>query len=311
MYKNPLLVSIGLPTYNGEKYITQALKSLLSQSYKNIEINISDNHSTDKTPEICKTYAHKYPHIKYFRQKKMITPVDNFNFVLSKAKGEYFMWAADDDYWSPNLIEVIMNEYLKINDDKIGLIFPKIITVNQDGKAIGLRSNLFENRINKYITLEEFMKESYYSDKANIIYGLFRKKYLTQIGGFYDKSTFTAVDIFTLQKFLSIAKVRGINKTAFYKRVYCTQAQSVMKIIQRIMEVTPNLIENSMPANLFWHLRQIFTYFILNQDLIKKYHEGDLFYFTYLNIISSFKLFLINFPLNINYLKRAEKYTSR
>ena len=85
---NPL-VSIGMPTYNGSKYIRQALVSLINQSYRNFELIISDNASTDNTEAICKEYRRRDKRIKYIRQKKNIGPINNFNFVLKEAKGEY------------------------------------------------------------------------------------------------------------------------------------------------------------------------------------------------------------------------------
>lgn len=307
---NPL-VSIGLPVFNGEKYISHALKSLLSQTYKNIEINISDNASTDKTAIICKTFTRNHPEIKYFRQKKMISPIDNFNFVLSKAKGEYFMWAADDDYWSPSFIGIIINEYLNIDDEKIGLIFPKIIIVGHNGNIQKNKKQPFENHKNKYITFEKFMKESFYLDKPTIIYGIFNKKYLQAIGGYYDKISFSAADIFTLHEFLSIAKARGVKKAIFYKRGYYHHQQTFSNILSRTIKKIPILTENIKPSNLFWFLKNIYTYFIFNQNLIKKYHKKNFMRLTFLNIISSIKLFLIYFPININTLKKTEIYSSR
>lgn len=102
--KEPL-VSIGLPVYNGERYLKEALDSLLAQTYKNFEIIISDNASSDKTAEICEAYLLKDKRIKYIRQSKNIGQVANFNFVLEKSEGKYFMWAAHDDLWDERFIE--------------------------------------------------------------------------------------------------------------------------------------------------------------------------------------------------------------
>jgi len=111
-------VSIGIPVYNGENYINLALDSLLSQSFVNFEIIISDNASEDKTREIIKTYAARDSRIKYFFQEKNIGAPANYRFVLDNATGEYFMWAAHDDVWDTNWIEVLVNE---IREDDIGV----------------------------------------------------------------------------------------------------------------------------------------------------------------------------------------------
>lgn len=98
-------VSIGMPVYNGEKIIRNALDSLLSQTFTNFELIISDNASTDSTSTICMEYAKKDERIQYIRQPKNIGGTLNFYFVLKNAKGEYFMWASADDIWEPSFIE--------------------------------------------------------------------------------------------------------------------------------------------------------------------------------------------------------------
>src|SRR4051794_8907500 len=95
---NQPLVSIGIPAYQRESYIGRALQSALSQDYKNIEILVSDNASTDKTAEIIQELAKKNPRIRFHRQSENIGLTKNFNFVLNEAKGEFFLWLGDDDW---------------------------------------------------------------------------------------------------------------------------------------------------------------------------------------------------------------------
>lgn len=98
-------LSIGLPVYNGELFLKKALDSLLNQTYFNFELIISDNNSTDSTQRICQEYAKNDKRIQYIRQEKNIGAFLNFNFVLTKAQGTYFMWAAVDDYWDNDFIQ--------------------------------------------------------------------------------------------------------------------------------------------------------------------------------------------------------------
>jgi glycosyltransferase involved in cell wall biosynthesis len=107
MGKAPL-ISIGLPVFNGEKYIQQALDSLLAQSYDNYELNISDNASTDGTGEVCRLYAAKDNRVHYYRQPRNVGMMENWRYVLQLASGEYFMWVAHDDCWSMNYIETLL-----------------------------------------------------------------------------------------------------------------------------------------------------------------------------------------------------------
>lgn len=98
-------ISIGVPVYNGERFLHQRLDSILKQSFKNFELIISDNASTDSTQKICKEFLHKDSRIRYFRQEKNIGIVNNFNFLLENAKCPYFVWAAVDDKWDDTFIE--------------------------------------------------------------------------------------------------------------------------------------------------------------------------------------------------------------
>ena len=98
-------VCIGIPVYNGEKFLRNALDCLLNQSYENIEIIISDDTSTDSTKSICEVYMKKDLRIKYILQKENLGAFHNFNFVLTQAKSKYFMWAEVDDKWEPEFIE--------------------------------------------------------------------------------------------------------------------------------------------------------------------------------------------------------------
>ena len=85
--KPSLLISIGVPVRNGGRFLEEALDLLVKQTYKNIEIIISDNNSDDTTAEIITRYKEKDPRIKAFTQTKTLTSSENFLFVLKKATG--------------------------------------------------------------------------------------------------------------------------------------------------------------------------------------------------------------------------------
>lgn len=101
-------VSIGIPVYNGEDTLRSALDSLLAQTFMDYEIIVSDNASTDGTAAICVEYQNKEPRLRYLRQGENAGAYANFSAVLRGARGEFFMWAADDDLWSPDFIECML-----------------------------------------------------------------------------------------------------------------------------------------------------------------------------------------------------------
>lgn len=91
------LVSVGLPVYNGERFLRAALDSLLAQDYPNFELTISDNASDDATEAICREYAARDVRVRYYRAEQNMGAVWNFRRALELSGGEYFMWAAFDD----------------------------------------------------------------------------------------------------------------------------------------------------------------------------------------------------------------------
>src|SRR4030042_4089054 len=105
------LVSIGMAVHNGERYIRQALDSLLAQDYDNFELIISDNASTDKTREICLAYAAKDKRVRYYRNQTNVGALRNFDRVFELSSGEYFMWACHDDYWKPRYLSSCLEAF--------------------------------------------------------------------------------------------------------------------------------------------------------------------------------------------------------
>ena len=100
----PPRLTIGLPVYNGEKYLDQALDGLLAQTFTDFELVISDNASTDRTAEICQAYAARDPRIRYVRQPVNVGAAPNHNLLVPLARGRYFKWASHDDLYAPDLL---------------------------------------------------------------------------------------------------------------------------------------------------------------------------------------------------------------
>lgn len=100
----PPAVSIGLPVYNGARFLPQTLDSLLGQSFSDIELIISDNASADGTQQICAEYARRDSRIRYIRQDVNIGAMRNWNFVAKQARGKYFKWSSANDYCAPEML---------------------------------------------------------------------------------------------------------------------------------------------------------------------------------------------------------------
>ena len=98
------LVSIGMPLYNEARFIEASLRSILAQDYPNLEIIISDNASTDETVGICQNLVGERGNVVLHQFDNNRGVTENFRYVLSAAKGKYFMWGSGHDLWASNLI---------------------------------------------------------------------------------------------------------------------------------------------------------------------------------------------------------------
>jgi len=221
-------VSIGMPVWNGEDFIKLALDSLLAQDFKDFEIIISDNASTDNTEEICEKYIKKDERIKYIRQCENIGLDRNFNFVLDKAKGEYFMWAAHDDLWEPTYI----SEMVKVLDNNKSVVIASGITEYIDRNGSSIRTlheavPLYSPRTIFKRAFKLLIEDLHHTQAGIIFYGLMRTHIIKKIGGYshfkknrvelFNRGTYTG-DIQTIFKLIFEGDFYIVNKVLFYQR---------------------------------------------------------------------------------------------
>jgi glycosyltransferase involved in cell wall biosynthesis len=98
-------VSIGLPVFNGADYVSQAIESIVSQSFGDFDLHISDNASCDGTEDICRSYAGRDRRVHYIRQARNVGAAANFNLLFARGSSVYFKWAAHDDVLHPRFLE--------------------------------------------------------------------------------------------------------------------------------------------------------------------------------------------------------------
>lgn len=167
------LVTVGIPVYNDEKYVTAAVSDILSQSYTNLEIIISDNCSTDRSGEICKGLAENDRRVTYLRQSVNIGAVSNLEFLLRQANGKYFMWAASDDRWDPEFVGRMV-QALEGNSDSI-LAFCRYAEIDEEGLSFSENLDLDFSGDSAFQRLLRFNLTT--SGKRDaIFYGLYRRK---------------------------------------------------------------------------------------------------------------------------------------
>lgn len=169
------LVSIGMVVYNESTFIQQSLKSLLAQDYPNLEIMISDNCSSDGTSDICKELTKGDPRVRYERLTQNIGAAENFLRVLEAAQGDYFMWAAGHDLWSPDLISKCVATMEA--HQSAAIAYASSIWIDIDGKLFDKESGWYDTRG------MDPMQRFFFAFWGNMhpVLGLIRTRYLRDI----------------------------------------------------------------------------------------------------------------------------------
>lgn len=170
--KHPV-VSIGLPVYNGGKYLARAVRSILSQTYTDFELIVSDNASLDKTMEICRSFGKKDPRIRYFRNEKNMGAAWNFKRVFELSRGKYFQWACHDDVWTPTLLERCVG-ILDRNPDLM-LCYSRTTYINEHGSpTVSLIGRPELNDRDPSARFGKFLDYHTFPNECNQVLGLFR-----------------------------------------------------------------------------------------------------------------------------------------
>jgi glycosyltransferase involved in cell wall biosynthesis len=129
-------VSVGLPVYNGENFIADAIRSVLAQTLTDIELIIQDNASTDRTAEICTGFAARDSRVRYFRNPRNLGAAPNYNLAYQMARGQYFKWLAHDDRLTPTYL----TETVRALDERPDAVLcNSVVTyIDANGAVIGL-----------------------------------------------------------------------------------------------------------------------------------------------------------------------------
>jgi glycosyltransferase involved in cell wall biosynthesis len=170
---------IGMPVYNGEKFIERALESLRHQTYSDWTLLISDNDSQDATASICEFYCKTDERIHYIKQNENIGALNNFVFLLQSAETPFFMWAAADDEWNEKFIEACLNG---MNRQKADWGFSNIVNIDTFGNPIREYKSFTAFATTKpYFGIANYVLSPEIFGKANLIYGIYRLSRLKDV----------------------------------------------------------------------------------------------------------------------------------
>lgn len=219
-----VLVSVGMPIYNGEAGAATAIRSILNQTYRHIELIIADNASTDRTPEIVRELAAHDPRIRVISREKNIGPALNFRGVLMEARGDFFMWAAHDDTWKESFIEKCVDAFqANVQADNVVLVMSSWVNYFSRFPFVkaGTPSMPFLNHPEPGERIRHFLSVHAGTSKANLLYGLWRSDILRDLATLVldsDRYTYDGADIAILLGALVSHRIVLLDEVLFYKK---------------------------------------------------------------------------------------------
>ena len=219
-------VSIGIPVYNGEKYLAMALDSILAQTYTDLECVISDNASTDRTQELCESYAARDPRIRYFRNEHNLGAAPNYNRVFELSSGVYFKWADYDDEIAPDFLAKCV-AVLDQNPDVV-LCFPRPRVIDEKGDVLG--DHEYKANASSIAARTRFGSLVSNPDTGYEVSGLLRADAVRQTGL---HRSFPASDLVFLAELALYGRFHEIPEPLFFPRYHPEQSTKGAGAIER------------------------------------------------------------------------------
>ncbi|NLD77706.1 MAG: glycosyltransferase family 2 protein [Acidimicrobiales bacterium] len=206
-------VSIGLPVYNGERFLARAIDALLAQEFTDFELIVADNASTDSTLEIADRYAALDPRVSVHRSAENRGAAWNFNRTLDLARGRFFKWAAYDDLCAPGFV-ARCHEVLASGSDSVVLAYPRTLVIDDDDEVVGewddgldLTEPTAHERLAHLLRRPEF----------HAVFGLIRTDVLRQTGAI---GPFVASDVALLAELALVGTFHEVPEPLFLRRFH-------------------------------------------------------------------------------------------
>ena len=207
-------VSLGMPLYNAERYLSKAFDALLAQDYDDFEIIVCDNASTDATWEICKQYAGKDRRIRLHRNEQNMGAAYNYNRTVELARGELFRWVAYDDLCASSLIRRCVEE-LDASEPDVVLAYPRTVLIDDNGDEIGAYFDGLDLRSSRpYRRLALFAKNR---SLCNAAFGVIKLDRLRETGLI---RPYISSDIVLLAELAALGKLHEVPERLFYRRIH-------------------------------------------------------------------------------------------
>lgn len=257
-------VFIGMLVYNGERYVGEAIDSLLNQSFSDFTLFISDDASTDNTQAICERYAQKDPRIIYHRQEKNIGMFPNFKFVLDSARSDYFMWASHDDLWDKDFLKVCVENIETMEVDVATTVVADVDSYGRNVReltdVLKLSGSPSVRQVVTYVLQPEVL------GKGNLIYSMFKTAVIRDIWKIYPQRMEWGSDYHFSLAIVSHYSVYVDERNLFKKRLggHSSKGSTKDDSPDRVKRVT---IEN--PKNYIFPFGRFKTFFNSHMEALQ------------------------------------------
>lgn len=211
--KRKKLVSIILPVYNGEKYLDISIKSCIEQTYRDWELLIIDDGSSDRSAEIAQKYEKQDSRIHFYRNEENMKLPKTLNRGFSLAKGEYLTWTSDDNYYRPMALEKMV-EVLDHGDAKFVFASCSIIDEN-------------DRKISQIIVPNDFFSAIWDSNFIGACFMYTREVY--ELIGDYDPEVFLCEDYDYWLRIIGKFKITYLNEELYAWRKHDKSLSSQYK----------------------------------------------------------------------------------
>lgn len=240
-------VSIGIPVYNGERFLPATLDSILKQTFQDWELILSDNASTDLTHEICQEYAQRDRRVRYYRNDRNLGSARNFNRTVELATGEYFKSASADDLCDPSLVSRCVS--VLDTHPEVVLCYSRTTLIDENSRPLRRYQDRLDLRSPEVV---ERFRDALHVGLVNVLQGLMRLETLRRSGllGGYVGS-----DVVLVGELALYGQFYELPQRLFFRRIHPAAFSSLTSAERRQAFVDPTVTARSR-LHLWRHYRE-------------------------------------------------------
>ncbi|MFL2100992.1 glycosyltransferase [Desemzia sp. FAM 23989] len=261
---NDIVFSIIVPVYNVEVYLEKCIESLINQTFRNIEILLIDDGSTDNSLKLCNEYSEKYNNIKVYHKSNGGLS-DARNYGLIKASGNYVMFVDSDDYIS---LDACQRFYDVLMNEEFDIVTGNCLRIEPDREIKQIFNQSVKNCEGKFFLEKQLETRTFYAAACRNIY---KKDFLLKNNLSFKKGIYHEDEQWTPRVFLTAKKVMNTS-IVFYHHIIregsITQKKSQEKNGRDLISIYNDL------APIFFKLDDPYLKKLLNGNLVEIYLEG-------------------------------------